>query len=220
MSGSAFHRDRMADIREYPEEQRRLGSAGDSAELADLFVQNRERLVQMIRLRIDQRLLQRIDASDVIQESYLECVRRYDDYRENPKLPLFLWVRLQTNQKLVDLHRGHLGAQMRDVGREAALNHGAASVSSAALAEQLLGRLTTASKAAIRKETQLRVQDALSAMDAIDREVLTLRHFEMLTNEETASVLGISKTAASNRYIRALMRMKKIATGIPGLDGE
>ena len=210
----------MTEIREYPEEQRPPGAADDSAELTDLFVQNRERLVQMIRLRMDQRLLGRIDASDVIQEAYLECVRRYIDYRENPKLPLFLWIRLQTSQKLIDLHRRHLGAGMRDAGREAALNHGAASVSSVALAEQLLGRLTTASKAAIRKETQLRVMDALNAMDAIDREVLTLRHFEMLTNEETASVLEISKTAASNRYIRALMRMKEIATSISGLDGE
>ena len=210
----------MTEIREYPEEQQPRGTADDSAVLTDLFVQNRERLVQMIRLRMDQRLLGRIDASDVIQEAYLECVRRYIDYRENPKLPLFLWIRLQTSQKLIDLHRTHLGAGMRDAGREAALNHGATSVSSAALAEQLLGRLTTASKAAIRKETQLRVMDALNSMDAIDREVLTLRHFEMLTNEETASVLEISKTAASNRYIRALMRMKEIATSISGLDGE
>lgn len=210
----------MTEIREYPEEQQQPGAADDSAELTDLFVQNRERLVQMIRLRMDQRLLGRIDASDVIQEAYLECVKRYIDYRDNPKLPLFLWIRLQTSQKLVDLHRRHLGAGMRDAGREAALNHGAASVSSVALAEQLLGRLTTASKAAIRKETQLRVMDALNAMDAIDREVLTLRHFEMLTNEETASVLEISKTAASNRYIRALMRMKEIATGISEPDGE
>ncbi len=210
----------MAEIREFPEEQRPLDANAASAELTDLFVQHRERLVQMIRLRMDQRLVRRIDASDVIQEAYLECVRRYDDYRENPQMPLFLWVRLQTSQKLLDLHRRHLGTQMRDVGREAVLNHGATSVSSVALAAQLLGRLTTASKAAIRKETQLRVQDALNAMDAIDREVLTLRHFEMLTNEETASVLGISKTAASNRYIRALMRMKEIATSISGLDGE
>jgi len=74
----------------------------------------------------------------------------------------------------------------------------------------LLGRLTTASQAAIRVETQLQVQEALNSMDPIDREVLALRHFEMLSNEETAQVLGLKKTAASNRYIRALKRLKTI----------
>ncbi len=218
--GSAFHRDMMAETRKKPEDQQPPGIAGDSAELTEVFVQNRERLEQMIRLRMDPRLVRRIDAADVLQESYLDCVRRYDDYRVDPKMPLFLWVRLQTHQKMLDLHRSHLGAQMRDAGREVALNQNATSVSSAALAEQLVGRLTTASKAAIRKETQARVQEALATMDAIDREILTLRHFEMLTNEETASVLEISKTAASNRYIRALMRMKQIAASTEGLSEQ
>lgn len=210
----------MAEIRKDSDELRSFDAATDSAELTEVFVQNRERLEQMIRLRMDPRLVRRIDAADVIQETYLDCVKRYDDYRVDPKFPLFLWIRLQTHQKLQDLHRTHLGAQMRDAGREVELHQQSSSLSSAALAEQLVGRLTTASNAAIRRETQARVQEALNAMDAMDREVLTLRHFEMLTNEETAGVLGISRTAASNRYIRALMRMKEIAESIHGLNGD
>ena len=54
-------------------------------------------------------------------------------------------------------------------------------------------------------------------MDPIDREVLVLRHFEELTNAEAARVLGLEKTAASNRYIRALKRLKEILAGSPGL---
>jgi RNA polymerase sigma-70 factor (ECF subfamily) len=88
--------------------------------------------------------------------------------------------------------------------------------SSASLAELLLGRLTTASQAAIRAETQLRVQEALNAMDDIDREVLVLRHFEMLSNEETAQVLGLKPSAASNRHMRALKRLKEIVAQVPG----
>lgn len=210
----------MAEIPGEPKTQQPISTAEDSAELTEFFVQNRERLERMIHLRMDPRLLRRVDPSDVIQESYLECIRRYDDYRVDPKLPMFLWIRLQTHQKLLDLHRSHLGAQMRHAGREVALDQTGTSVSSAALAERLIGRLTTASNAAIRRETQLRVQNALNAMDAIDREVLTLRHFEMLTNEETASVLGLSKTAASNRYIRALMRMKEIAKLVSDPDDK
>jgi RNA polymerase sigma-70 factor (ECF subfamily) len=79
-----------------------------------------------------------------------------------------------------------------------------------ALAAQLLGKMTTPSQAAMRAESKLQIQEALNAMDPIDREVLTLRHFEMLTNAETAKVLELSQAAASNRYVRALKRMKEI----------
>ena len=106
---------------------------------------------------------------------------------------------------------------MRSAGQEVSLYRGALpQASSASLAAQLLGRLTSASRAAMRAETQLRVQEALNRMDAIDREVLALRHFEMLTNDEAAAVLGIKKAAASNRYIRALRRLKEILGGMPG----
>jgi RNA polymerase sigma-70 factor (ECF subfamily) len=196
----------------------RPAEPGDKRELADLFEQHRERLTQMVRLRMDRRLQGRVDASDVIQEAYIECANRFAEYREDPSMPLYLWVRFLTGQKLIDLHRKHVGVKMRDAGQEVSLYRGALpQASSVSLAAQLLGRLTSASRAAIRAETQIRVQEALNSMDPMDREVLTLRHFEMLTNEETAHVLGIKKTAASNRYIRALKRLKEIVASIPGL---
>ena len=106
---------------------------------------------------------------------------------------------------------------MRDAGQEISLYRGALpQVSSASLANQLLGRLTSASRAAMRAETQLRVQEVLNGMDPMDREVLILRHFEMLSNDETAAVLGIKKSAASNRYIRALKRLKDSLAALPG----
>jgi RNA polymerase sigma-70 factor (ECF subfamily) len=155
-----------------------------------------------------------LDPSDVLQEAYLDLSRRLSDYAADPKLPFFLWLRLLTGQKLTDLHRQHLGAKMRDARQEVSLYRGPLpQASSVSLAAQLLGRLTSASQAAVRAETQLKVQDALNTMDPIDREVLTLRHFEQLSNDETALVLGLSKTAASNRYIRALKRLKDALGG-------
>ena len=131
-------------------------------------------------------------------------------------MPFFLWLRQLTGQKLIDLHRQHLGARMRDAGQEVSLYRGALpQASSQSLAAQLLGRLTSASQAAIRAETQLRVQEALNSMDPIDREVLALRHFEQLSNGETAQVLGLSESAASNRFVRALMRLKEIMAQVP-----
>jgi RNA polymerase sigma-70 factor (ECF subfamily) len=190
---------------------------GERQALAELFTRYRERLRQMVRLRLDRRLQGRLDPSDVLQEAYLDLARRLPEYGANPSVPFYLWLRALTGQRLIDFHRQHLGAKMRDAAQEVSLYRSALpQASSASLAAQLLGRLTSASRAAIRAETQIHVQEALNNMDPLDREVLTLRHFEMLTNEETAQVLGLRKSAASNRYVRALKRLKDILAGVPG----
>jgi RNA polymerase sigma-70 factor (ECF subfamily) len=132
-------------------------------------------------------------------------------------MPTYLWLRLVTGQRLAQVHRQHLGAAMRDAGREVSLYRGALpQASSASLAAQLLGRFTTASQAAIRAERQLQLQEALNGMDPMDREILALRHFEGLSNGEAAQVLGLSKTAANNRYIRALGRPRDLLEYVPG----
>jgi RNA polymerase sigma-70 factor (ECF subfamily) len=202
-----------------PDELVSRATAGDQEALAEVFAQYRDRLRQMVRLRLDRRLQGRLDPSDVLQEAYLDFARRLPDYARQPNMPFYLWLRYLTGQRLIDLHRQHLGAQMRDAGQEVSLYRGALpQASSVSLAAQLLGRLTSVSRAAIRAETQIRVQEALNSMDPMDREVLALRHFEMLSNDETAAVLGLRKSAASNRYIRALKRLKEILAGLSGFS--
>jgi RNA polymerase sigma-70 factor (ECF subfamily) len=192
--------------------------AGESA-LGELFGAHRERLRRMVQLRLDRRLQGRIDPSDVIQEAFLDASRRLGEYTANPVLPPFVWLRFLTAQRLVTLHRVHLGVKGRDAAREVSLHSGPLpSADSRSLAAQLLGRLTSPSRAAIRAEIQIKIQDALNAMDPIDREILALRHFEELTNGETAAVLGIHKATASNRYVRALRRLKE--TLAPILEPE
>src|SRR6516165_8063305 len=196
--------------------------AGDESALAALFDGYRDRLRRMIRLRLDRRLSGRVDSSDVLQEAYLDVRKRIAEYARDPAaMPFSLWLRLIAGQRMTDVHRYHLGAQMRDAGQEISLHRGPfPQASSISLAAQLLGALTSASKAAIRAEHKLIVQEALNGMDPIDREVLTLRHFEDLTNDETALVLDLNKSAASNRYIRALRRLKEILSSIPGLKEQ
>jgi RNA polymerase sigma-70 factor (ECF subfamily) len=192
-------------------------AAGDQQALAEAFTRYRSQLRRMILLRLDRRLQGRVDASDILQEAYLDAAQRAAEYAANPTMPLFLWLRLLTGQRLLIAHRQHLHTKMRDVGQEVSLFRGALpQASSQSLAAQLLGRLTSPSLAAMRAEMQLRLQEALNDMDPLDREVLTLRHFEELSNGETARVLGIQKSAASNRYIRALQRLRKVLSGIPG----
>ena len=192
---------------------------GDESALAALFDGYRSQLRRMIRLRLDRRLSGRVDSSDVLQEAYLDVRKRLDEYARDPAaMPFHLWLRLVAGQRLTDVHRFHLGAQMRDAGQEVSLHRGPfPQASSVSLAAQLLGKMTSASHAAIRAEHKLIVQEALNGMDPIDREVLALRHFEHLSNDETALVLGLTKSAASNRYIRALKRLKEILSSIPGL---
>ena len=198
-----------------------LARAGDRQALSALLERHRDRLRRMVELRLDWRLQARIDASDIVQDAFLEIASRLDEYLRAPELPLFLWLRLVVGQRLATVHRHHLGTQMRDAGREVSLYRDALpAASSAALAGQLLGRQTSPSQAAIRAERVIRLQEALNTLDAVDREVLALRHFEQLTAAETARVLGISEEAAAKRYIRALKRLKQILAGMPGgLEG-
>jgi RNA polymerase sigma-70 factor, ECF subfamily len=210
----------MTDGSSEVEELLRRAAAGEGGALAALFTHYRERLKRMVRLRLDRRLSGRVDPSDVLQEAYLEAHRRFGEWAAGRQVPLFLWLRLVTGQKLTDCHRHHLGAQMRDAGQEVSLFRGALpQASSASLAAQLLGRMTSAATAAARAEHKLIVQEALNTMDALDREVLVLRHFEQLTNDETALALGLKKGTASQRYVRALKRLKEILSSIPELAG-
>jgi RNA polymerase sigma-70 factor (ECF subfamily) len=195
----------------------RRAMSGDQQALAALFERYRDRLRKLVRLRLDRRMAGRIDTSDVLQDAYLDVARRFPEYAADPAVPFYLWLRALTGQRLVDLHRRHLGAQMRDAAVEVSLYRGALpQASSASLAQHLLAGLTSPTQAAIRAEMQLRLQEALNSMDPIDREVVVLRHFEELGNVEAAQVLGIEPAAASKRYIRAIRRLRAILDAVPG----
>jgi RNA polymerase sigma-70 factor (ECF subfamily) len=184
--------------------------AGDGHALNELFRRHRDRLKRMVRLRLDPRMQQRVDESDVVQEALVDVASRLPEYLAQPKLPFYLWLRLVTSERLLKLHRTHLGTQMRAAQRERTIDGPWPAASSLALAAQLLGNLTAPSQAAQRAERQRQVQMALEQLDPADREVLALRHFEELSRSETAQVLGISEAAAAKRYLRALQRLRKV----------
>jgi RNA polymerase sigma-70 factor, ECF subfamily len=194
---------------------------GDVEALAVLFSQHRERLWRMIGFRMDRRLLGRVDPDDVLQEAYLAAAQRIDHYNDDTSLSPFVWLRMVLMQTLIDIHRHHLGAQMRDANREAVFaGNWYPQTTSASLAAQFAGKFTSPSQAAVREETLARVEQAVTEMDPVDQEVLALRHFEELTNSEVAEVLGIQQKAASIRYIRAIQRLRAVLARMPGfLDG-
>ena len=194
--------------------------AGDQLALGELFSKYRDRLGRMIQFRLDGRLKGRIAASDVLQEAYIDALKRLPHYQADPDMPFLIWLRWVTMQRLVEVHRQHLGAQMRDAGREVGLGAGGPLAASSAMIAEFIGDLTSPSQAAQRSETLAQLGRALDGLDPTDREVLALRHFEELSNQETAAVLGIQPAAASKRYVRALERLKGALEQLPDFGGD
>jgi RNA polymerase sigma-70 factor (ECF subfamily) len=187
--------------------------AGDNQALGELFHRYRERLWRMLQVRLDRRLSRRVAAEDVLQETFLDVARRIGEYLEKPAVPVYVWLRFLTIQRMQMTQRVHLGAQMRDVGMEVALPDGSmALASSESMAGQFVSHLTSPSQAVMRQELQQQLRAALDELEPLDREVLALRHFEELGNQEVAEILSITKDAASKRHVRALKRLRKLLT--------
>ena len=196
-------------------------AAGGEGAVAEVLAECGPRLRKMIEFRLDPCLWGRVDIDDVLQDVYLAASRRLPDYLRDPAVPVFVWLRTMTQQVLADTYRRHMGAQKRDARRDIPLHRRATgSSASISIAAKLAASLTSPSKAAVRADTREQLYAALDKMDSIDREVLALRHFEDLSNGEVAQILGLQKAAASNRYIRALKRLKEILSdaGFDGLD--
>jgi len=179
----------------------------DGRAFGELLAEFRPGLRRMVTIRLDPGLSPRIDASDVIQETYVEVARRIEAYRASAEMPFFLWVRQIAHQKLIDLHRKHLGASKRDVRREGGVPDLSSSIS---LAHALTSNGSSPSRIAVRAEQAQQLRDALEGMREIDREILLLRHFEGLTIEHCSQLMGISISATKMRQLRALEHLGEI----------
>jgi RNA polymerase sigma-70 factor (ECF subfamily) len=187
---------------------------GDADAVERLLTTQREPLRRMIGARLDPALAARVDASDVVQDVLLEAHRRLNDYLQNPVMPFHLWLRHIAKDHVIDAHRRHRQAQRRSTDREQPIAPGVlGDHSSFELAGQVLDQEPTPASAAVRHELQARLQDAIAALEDDDREVILMRHAEQLSNQEVASLLGLTEAAASMRYLRAVRRLR--ATLLP-----
>jgi hypothetical protein len=103
---------------EHIDELVRRAAGGEEAALVELFSGYRSRLWRMIRLRLDRRLQGRIDPSEVLQDAFIDVAEKLPEYALRSALPFSLWLRMVVGERLQRIHRHHLGASMRDVGRE------------------------------------------------------------------------------------------------------
>src|SRR4051794_19999401 len=183
---------------------------GDSAAVDRLLATHREPLRRMIGLRLDPALAGRLDASDVVQDVLLEASRRLDDYLRHPVMPFHLWLRHIAKDHVIDAHRRHRRAQRRSLDREQPIVPAAlADQSSVELAAQFVDQELTPASAAIRHEMERRFHAAVATLEEGDREVILMR-LEHLSNQEIASMLGLSEAAAAMRYLRAVRRLRAL----------
>ncbi|MEZ6119837.1 MAG: sigma-70 family RNA polymerase sigma factor [Pirellulaceae bacterium] len=187
---------------------------GDAEAAGQLLDRHRDALRRMVDMRMDRRIQQRVDASDIVQEVMIEANRRLGTYLENPVMPFHLWLRQMAKDRLIDAHRRHRGSGKRSVDREQAnVAPAAMDRSTLELAAQLCDPEMTPAAAATMQELQKRFQAAIEELDEHDREVVLMRHFEQLSNSDVAQALGLTEPAASMRYLRAMRRLRKLLGG-------
>jgi RNA polymerase sigma-70 factor (ECF subfamily) len=198
-----------------PETQDLLNRAsqGEAGAVDRLLAAHREPLRRMIDLRLDPVVSRRVDASDIVQDVLLEASRRLSDYLRDPAMPFHLWLRHIAKDHMIDAHRRHRQAQRRSLDREQPLLPAVfADRSSLELAAQFLDPEITPATAAMRRELQRRLETAVASLAEDDREIILMRHFEQLSNQEAAALLGLTEAAASMRYLRAVRRLRTLLT--------
>jgi RNA polymerase sigma-70 factor (ECF subfamily) len=185
----------------------RRASERDESAVGPLLDCYRDRVRKLVTSRMDRRLSARVDPSDVVQETLLEAGRRLPEYLREPAVAFYPWLRGLAVDRLIDLHRRHVGAQGRSVGREEPLGAPTPDGPARDLAALLVDSWTGPGQRAEREEQRQRVQDALGRLDPCQRELLTLLYYEELPPAEVAAALGVTDRTARRRHREALERL-------------
>ena len=180
--------------------------------LAEIWLEHRDRLVRLLATRMPRVMLRRLSADDVAQEAYLACGKRLDFLQNQPEVPMFVKLRKIALQTLTDLERRHLAAGKRDAMKESSWDDDADDASIDAWAN-FADSISSPRTHLVRLERQALARRILQELPETDREILELRHFEELSNNECAAVLEIAPKAASIRYVRALKRFQDLLKG-------
>lgn len=193
---------------------RRAGHC-DASAIARLFEHHRQRLKRMITLRMDERLARRVDPSDVVQETFVEALRKIHGYLQDRPVPFYPWLRQIAWNRLIDLHRRHVVAKERAVDREGVLQPPLSARSATTLADKLVSHESSPSAQLVHSEMRHRVQAAIMRLPSRFREVLVLRHLEQISVAEIAAVLGVAEGTVKSRHFRALAQMRELLKETP-----
>jgi RNA polymerase sigma-70 factor, ECF subfamily len=186
-----------------------LAKRGDRDATDRLLSRHREALRRMISLRLDRRIQQRVDASDIVQDVLVDADRRLATYLQDPSIPFHLWLRQMAKDRLIDAHRRHHGSAKRSVSREQPMVAlGGMDESTLHFVGEISDPELTPAAAATMQELQVRFEGAIGQLPEQDQEIILMRHFEHLSNQDIAQSLGLTEPAASMRYLRAIRRLR------------
>lgn len=193
--------------------------AGDEQALAQLFETLRDSMLRVVQTRLHPSLIGRVDPADVLQDAYIDLKTKLPAFaaRESPMSP-FVWIRLVVKERVLVTHRKHLFVAARDARREANLVQQSNESTSNVLHHCLVSRMSTIGGRLIREEMSTALLKAIDSLNDADREIITMRIFEELTNAETAEILELSENGASSRFVRAMTRLKRAVATIPEVN--
>lgn len=185
--------------------------AGDSDAVNKLLEKHRRSVRRLVEMRLDRKVQQRVDVSDVVQDVMVEASGRLEKYLDDPVMAFHLWIRQIAWDRIIDTYRRHRVSAKRNMDREQPIAVPAGSdQSTMELAVQLRDPALTPAAAATQREIASKVEAVIELLNEQDREIILMRHYEHLSNLEIAEVLKLNPPAASMRYLRALRRLRQL----------
>ncbi len=179
--------------------------AGGVDELTSLFMHQRPGLRRLISMRLDPRLHARVDASDIVQETFVRACKALPSYLESPVIHPVVWLRLIGKRLVAEVHRRHFRDKRspeHELGYDIEGN--------SHLINQFADSIQSAGSAAEKHELISRLHHLLQNMPIHDREILEMRHVEGVSLQEAAQQLSIPYETAKKRYQRALQRFRDV----------
>jgi RNA polymerase sigma-70 factor (ECF subfamily) len=190
----------------------RLARAGSAPAVGQLLEGYRNYLTLLARVQIGRRLRGKVDADDLVQDTFLEAHRHFGRFQGTTEAALVAWLRQILATRLTHLVRRYCGTLGRDVRLERQLAD-ELDQSSRALDRQLVAPHSSPSQQAARREQAVLLADGLQRLPADYREVIVLRHLEGLTFPEVARRMGRTLDSVEKLWVRALDRLRRSVGG-------
>ncbi|HEV3255802.1 MAG TPA: sigma-70 family RNA polymerase sigma factor [Gemmataceae bacterium] len=190
-----------------PEKLLCLARAGNGPALGQLLLLHDSYLALLARLQIGRRLQGKVDAADLVQDTFLAAHRHFAQFRGTTEAEFAAWLRQILATTVAKLVRHYCGTRRRDVRleRDLAIE---LDQSSRVLDQGLVAALSSPSQRAARREQAVLLADALVRLPQTYREVLVLHHLEGLALPAVAHRLGRTLDSVKNVWIRALARLR------------
>ncbi len=170
----------------------------------------RQYLMLLARMEIDPRSRERLDPSDVVQQTLMDAYQKRDQFRGTSGAEKAAWLRQILANNLVDALRA-VGRKKRDVGREVSLEM-QIEQSSQQIGMWLAAEQSTPSQKLDQHELAIRLADALAELPSAQREALVLQNWENWTLAAIAEHMDRTPAAVAGLLKRGLRRLRELLT--------